>query len=70
MNTSKKKRKRLRQKKEKQQKRMLILIRCLRLRRISRRTSANTVIEQTAWLSSNMRVRWFVDFVVSFLRLV
>ena len=47
MNTSRKKRKRLRQKKERQQKRMLTLIKCLRLRKISRRISVSTVIEQT-----------------------
>ena len=68
MNTSRKKRKRLRQKKEKQQKRMLTQIKCLKLRKISRRISANTVIEQTAWLSSNMKVRSFAVFVVSFLK--
>jgi hypothetical protein len=68
MNTSRKKKKRLRQRKEKQQKRMLTLIKCLKLKKISRRISASTVIEQTAWLSNSMKVRWFVVFVVSFLK--
>ena len=68
MNTSRKKRKRLRQKKERQQKRMLTLIKCLRLRKISRRISVSIVIGQTAWLSNSMKVRWFVVFVVLFLK--
>ena len=68
MNTSRKKKKRLRQKKEKQQKRMLTLIKCLKRRKISRRISASIVIEQIAWLSNNMRVRWFAVFVVLFLK--
>ena len=61
---------RSKQKDEKQLKKMLTLTKCLRPRKIWRRTSVSTATVSTVLLSSSTREPWFADTVELFLKSV